>query len=106
MLQITEGVARCAQRWTLWLLELDGLVVGSGGLESFEDSAVLIAGCVHPEARRQGLHSAFMRFRLERAAQAGLAYALVASTPGDPTERSALRSGFSGAYTQTLIQQG
>ena len=53
MLQLTEGVARCAQRWTLWLLELDGLVVGSGGLESFEDSAVLIAGCEPRGTRSQ-----------------------------------------------------
>ena len=70
MLPIMERVAR-SPRCSLWLIELDGRVVGSGGLESFEDAAVLIAACVHREARRQGLQTAFIRFRLEQAAAMG-----------------------------------
>ena len=104
MLPITERVAR-SPRVCLWLLTLDGRVVGSGGLEFCEDSAVLIAGCAHPEARRQGGHSAFVRFRLEEAVRRGLRYATVASVPGGPTERNALRAGFAVAYTQLALRQ-
>ncbi len=104
MLPIMERVAR-SPRCSLWLIELDGRVVGSGGLESFEDAAVLIAACVHREARRQGLQTAFIRFRLEQAAAMGLGGATVASTPGGPTERNALRTEFSVAYRQTRLEQ-
>ncbi|MDP6934511.1 MAG: hypothetical protein QGG40_16415, partial [Myxococcota bacterium] len=98
-----ERVAR-ADRVRTWLLELGGQVVGSGGLEIYEDTAVLIAGCVHSEARNQGLHGAFIRFRMQQAELAGLHIVTVASTPGGPTERNALRAGFSTMYTQTTLE--
>ncbi len=104
MLPITDRVARYA-RCHLWLLELDGELVGSGGLELFEDAAVLIAGCVVERARRRGLHSSFLRFRLEHAARAGLRYATVGSMAGGPTERNALRAGFTVAFTQLGLHQ-
>jgi len=104
MVPITARVAR-SPRVRLWLLELEGRIVGSGGLETFEETAALIAGCVHIEARAKGLHSAFIRFRLEEAAAADLHYVTVGSTPGGPTERNALRAGFSVAYTQLGLQQ-
>ena len=87
-------------RVRFWLLEAQGAVVGSGGLESFESSTALIAGSVYRQARRRGLHLAFMRFRLEQVRAAGRGYAMVASDPGGPTERNALRCGFRVAYTQ------
>ncbi len=87
------------------LLVLDGEVVGCGGLETFEDSAVLIAGCVYPQARRRGVQSAYIRFRLQRAAALGFRYAVVGSTPGQATERNALRAGFRVAYTQTGLRR-
>ena len=99
MRPITARVARSA-RCRLWLLDYEGQVVGCGGLEMFEGSAVLIGGCVHTSARRRGLHSAFIGFRLREAARAGASYVTVGSTPGGPTERNALRAGFVPAYTQ------
>ena len=84
----------------MWLLVFEGNVVGSGGLELYEGSGVLIAGTVHEAARRRGFQRAFLRFRMEQAMAAGLDYALVGSPPGGPTERNALREGFSVAYTQ------
>lgn len=102
-LPITERVAR-STRCRLWLLELDGAVVGSGGLEPFEGSAVLICGCVHPEARRRGVQSAFIRYRIEQARAAGLDYVIIGSEPGTGTERNALRVGFVPMYTQFSLQ--
>lgn len=104
MLPITERVAR-SHRNQLWLLELEGTVVGSGGLEIFGESALMIAGCVHPEARRQGVHLAFMQFRLEQARAAGLHSLTVGTKPGGPTERNALRAGFTPVYTQLGLCQ-
>jgi GNAT superfamily N-acetyltransferase len=87
-------------RCTCWIMEYKGQVVGSGGFETFENSGVLMAGCVHPEARRQGLHSAFIKFRIQAAREAGLQYAVIVSLAGESTHRNALRTGFTVAYTQ------
>jgi len=92
-------------RTALWFMEYGGQIVGSGGLETFEDSGVLFAGCVHPDARRQGLHSAFLGFRLQAARDAGLRYAVIASLTGEATHRNALRTGFTEAYTQHNLRQ-
>ena len=104
MIPITERVARYPL-FSPWLLSLDGRIVGSSGLECFENVGVLIAACVYPEARRCGVQSAFIRFRLQQAAAAGLEYVTVSSTAGGPTERNALRAGFSVAYTQVGLEQ-
>lgn len=99
---ITQRVIQLP-RAQLWLIERDGHVVGCGGLEPFENMAVLIGACVHPEARRIGLHSAFIRFRLMQAQQQGLDYALIASAVNGPTQRNATRVGFTPAYTHATM---
>lgn len=104
MVPITGRVAR-APRCRLWLAELDGVVVGSGGNELFEGTATLIAGCVHAEARRRGVQSAFIAFRLQQAVAQGCRYALVGSIPRGPTERNALRAGFWPAFTVSDLKQ-
>jgi GNAT superfamily N-acetyltransferase len=101
---ITARVAR-NPRVRSWILEVDGEVAGSGGLELYEDFAVLVAGAVRPGFRRRGLHRAFMRARLAEAAAEGCAYALVGSTPGHTTERNALRAGFQVAYTEIGLRK-
>ena len=104
MLPITDRVAR-SPRTQLWLIKLEGQIVGSGGLEIFEQSGVLIAGCVHAKARNQGIQLAFIKFRLQQAAIMGLNYVTIGSIPEKTTERNALRAGFSVAYTQLELQQ-
>jgi len=104
MKPITERVLSMT-RCHFWLLRLNGKVVGSGGLELFESCAVFIAGTVVPEARRRGLHRAFMAHRMRRARELGASYVTVGSTPGGPTERNALREGFRVAYTQLGFEQ-
>lgn len=103
-LRITERVARL-ERCRTWLIERDGVVVGSGGLEPFEGSAMLICGCVHPGHRGGGIHGAFIRFRLSEARRMGCDYALIGSEPGATTERNALRAGFVPVYTQMTFFQ-
>ena len=95
-LPIAARVARCP-RARIYLLVLDGQIVGSGGLEVYDRSAVLIAGCVHPSARRQGIQAAFIRHRIALA-RAEADYVLIGSTPGGPSARNAQRAGFELAY--------
>lgn len=101
---ITERVAR-HPRCRIWLLKLNGEAVGSGGLEIFENSAVLIAGAIFPEARRKGIQSTFMNFRLRVARDLGVDYALVGSVPNGGTERNALRQGFVPFMTQIFLRR-
>lgn len=105
MRPVTEQVGR-AERCRLWLLCLDGEIVGSGGLELHEGLGVLIAGEIHAAARRRGLHQAFIRYRLEQARETGMRCAVIGSRPGGPTERNALRMGFGVAYAQLGLAQG
>ena len=87
-------------RSKLWLLTHEGELVGSGGLEGFEGGCVLFGGGVTPEARRMGIHSAFIAHRVAAAKAMGFGYATIASIPGGPTERNARRAGFSPSYTE------
>jgi hypothetical protein len=99
MMPILERVAANA-RTRIYLIELEGRIVGSGGLESFENSAAMFAGCVYSDVRHRGIHSAFIHHRIREAAQAGFDDILIGSTPEDTTERNALRAGFSVAFIQ------
>jgi GNAT superfamily N-acetyltransferase len=92
------------ERCHLFLAELDGEIVGSGGVETFEGSAVLIAGGVLPTARRRGVQGALIAHRLAEATRRGCTYALVGSAPGGPTERNALRAGFRPAFTSVQFR--
>jgi len=86
-----------------WIIENDGVVVGSGGLEVHGRRGVMIAACTHPASRGLGIQTAFMAFRMHYAAAQGVNQLSVASLPGGPTERNARRLGFEPAYSfQTL----
>ena len=92
-------------RVRLWLVTLDDAVVASGGLETHDGAAVLIAGSVQPEARRRGVHQAFLRFRVAEARRMGMDYAVIGSLVGGPTERNALRVGFVPAWSTALYER-
>ncbi len=104
MRPITRRVAR-NERTRLWLLEVDGALAGSGGLETYEESAVLIAGAVLPGFRRRGLQSELIRYRLAQARATGHRVALVGSLSGGPTERNALRAGFRVSHAQLGLRR-
>lgn len=92
-------------RVALWLVERNGETVASGGLETFENSAVLICGGVLPAHRRQGIQQALIDYRVRAASELGCNYSLIASTAGGPTERNALRSNFQPAFTQLTMRK-
>lgn len=105
MKAITQRVAAHPRTHPM-LVEMDGRVVGSAALETFQDHGCLVAGSVFPEARRQGVQTALIRHRLRLARDLGLRYVTVGSKPGGPTERNALRHGFTVALHQIGLRCG
>lgn len=72
----------------------EGALAASGGLEFYEQSAVLFGGATLPAFRKRGLQSALIHRRCLLAQKRGAAYVLIGSQPGGPTERNARRAGF------------
>ena len=95
---ITKRVTQSAVV-SCWVIELDGIIVGSGGLEVHGQRGVMIAACTHPGSRGLGIQAAFMTFRMQQAESRGIHQLAVASVPGGPTERNARRLGFVPAYS-------
>ncbi len=84
-------------------------LVGAAGIEIYEDWACLFFGCVHPPARNKGIQTELIHQRLDIARNHNLRYALVSGIPGGPTERNAIRAGFTPlttriAFTMDLTQ--
>lgn len=78
----------------LTIASLDGRDVGAGGILIIGEFALLIAGGVLPDARRQGVHGALVTARLRIAHDRGATRAAVKAVPGSPVERTAARAGF------------
>lgn len=86
-----------------FIAELDGRAVGGGMLDLGEGAANLAGVSVLPEARRRGIQQALMLARLQAAREHGCRIATIDSEPGIPTERNAMRLGFSMAYTKVVL---
>jgi GNAT superfamily N-acetyltransferase len=78
----------------LTIASLDGRDVGAGAILIIDEFALLIAGGVLPDARRQGVHQALVAARLRIAYERGATRAAVKTVPGSPVERTAARAGF------------
>lgn len=78
-------------------------VVGAGGCESSGGSTALFGTSVKPAYRRRGVQQALIATRLERGRERGSRLAFIISGPGIPTERNAVRLGFSMAYTRVVL---
>ncbi len=76
---------------------------GGGGMECSERIACLFGTSVDLKFRRQGIQLALMIRRLERAIECGCELAFIHSQPGIPTERNAMRLGFTLAYTKVVM---
>ncbi|MDX2114498.1 MAG: GNAT family N-acetyltransferase [Planctomycetota bacterium] len=82
---------------------LEGRCVAAGSIEIDGPIASLQGVSVLPEARRQGVQSALVAFRLAEAARRGARIATISSRPGVATERNAQRAGFRVAYTKVTL---
>lgn len=83
-------------------------MVGAGGIEVWdaptgERTACLIAASVLEAWRGRGVQQAMIAERLACARERGVGLVCIGSKPGIPTERNALRLGFSVAYTRARM---
>lgn len=85
-----------------------GEVAGVSGGMIPDDRSVptLFGSAVLPSFRRRGIHAAMLRFRLERARDAGCKVAAVSATPGSASERNLLRLGFTPCYEKVTYRAG
>lgn len=81
----------------------DGEPAGAGSVEVGGDVAALFGATVLAPFRRQGVQAALILARLALARDAGATLAVIHSHPGIPTERNALRLGFSVAYSKAVL---
>lgn len=90
----------------LFLAWKDGQPVGGGALEMHEGVAALIAAATLPAYRRQGIHAALMRARLDAAVAACCDIAVAHTRPGALSQGNVLRNGFELLYTTVEVVQG
>jgi GNAT superfamily N-acetyltransferase len=100
MLEMGRIVAT-AKGNTLFLAELDGLVIGAGGLSIHEGVALFAGASTIPAWRRRGAQRALLEARFQYAREAGCDLAMMCSEPGSSSQRNAERQGFRIAYTRT-----
>jgi GNAT superfamily N-acetyltransferase len=100
MLEMGRVVAT-AKGNTLFLAELDGQVIGAGGLSIHEGVALFAGASTIPAWRRRGAQRALLEARFQYARHAGCDLAMMAAEPGSSSQRNAERQGFRIAYTRT-----
>jgi GNAT superfamily N-acetyltransferase len=100
MLEMGRVVAT-AKGNTLFLAELDGRVIGAGGLSIHEGVALFAGASTIPAWRRRGAQRALLEARFQYAREAGCDLAMMGAEPGSSSQRNAERQGFRIAYTRT-----
>jgi hypothetical protein len=83
-----------------FLVELDGRVIATGGLNIVDGVALMAGASTVPEGRKQGAQLALLESRLRFAAEQGCDIAMMGAQPGSGSQRNAERHGFRIAYTR------
>jgi GNAT superfamily N-acetyltransferase len=95
-----EAICRDAEKATVWVAELNGIVVGFLAyvlnLKDGTGEVQLLA--VHPEYQNRGIGTALNKFVLEKMRESGMKMARV-ETGGDPSHAPARRSYEKAGYT-------
>jgi GNAT superfamily N-acetyltransferase len=84
----------------------DGKVVGgaSGMIIPETRIATIFGSSTLPEYRGRGIQTAFLRVRLQLAADAGCEYAVAITHAGTTSQRNAERQGFTLAYSKVVLK--
>ena len=86
-----------------WLARVDGRIAGGGALVMHNRLALICGDGTLPEFRSQGVQTALLRARLDRARRAGCDLAVICTQPGSSSQRNAERQGFQVVYARTLM---
>jgi ribosomal protein S18 acetylase RimI-like enzyme len=76
---------------------------GAGSCETSGGLTSLFGTSVKPAFRRRGIQQALIAARLAQGQERGSTLAIIASGPGIPTERNAVRLGFAMAYSRVAL---
>jgi N-acetylglutamate synthase-like GNAT family acetyltransferase len=82
---------------------LEGVVIGTAGLDIHAKTANLFGASTLSHARGRGAQSALFRARLALAREAGCDLAFTRTTPGSPSQRNAERHGFRTVYSRARM---
>ncbi len=79
--------------------EYRGRIAGAGQLFIYNDVALIIGAGVAEKFRRKGVHSAMIRYRLQKARELGCSLAVYMADAGSGSQINAEKHGFEIAYT-------
>ena len=86
-----------------WLARVEGRIAGGGSLVLHNGLALICGDGTLPEFRSQGVQTALLRARLDRARRTGCDLAVICTQPGSSSQRNAERQGFQVVYARTLM---
>lgn len=88
-----------------WLARVGGQIAGGGALVLHNALALICGDGTLAEFRSQGVQTALLRARLDRARRAGCDLAVICTQPGSSSQRNAERQGFQVVYARTLMSR-
>ncbi len=107
MVQASRGVVR--QPGNIGMMAFVDDQPAGAGIVAISDDTIKLAGLfgtsVLPPFRGRGIQQLLMFERLQLAARRGAVIATIASRPGIPTERNAVRAGFELSYVKAVMTQ-
>jgi hypothetical protein len=86
-----------------WLARVGGRIAGGGAMVIHNRLALICGDGTLPEFRSQGVQTALLRARLDRAHRSGCDLAVICTQPGSSSQRNAERQGFQVVYARTLM---
>lgn len=87
------------------IARIDGEVVGCGSVQPAEGVAWLGGAATRPEYRRQGVQSALLAYRIDKAQATGCDLVAATALSGSTSARNLARAGFTLAYVQVVMAQ-
>lgn len=91
--------ARCDGAFP-YIAEMNAKPISTGALLIYDEVALLAGASTIPEGRKHGGQSALLRERLKFARERGCRLAMMAASPGGPSQKNAQKNGFAIAYTR------
>jgi GNAT superfamily N-acetyltransferase len=86
-----------------WLARVGDRVAGGGAMVIHNRLAMICGDGTLPQFRSQGVQTALLRARLDRARRSGCDLAVICTQPGSRSQRNAERQGFQVVYARTLM---
>ena len=97
------GDTFAAASFERYLARIDGNVAGGASLRLDDGIAQLAGAATVPKARRKGVQTALLRYRLREAARRGCDLAAVTTSPGSKSTENVQRFGFAILYVRAIM---